>query len=295
MDTVEDYKYIDNKLGYLYRKGLYFLRRRRSFNICRTMLRMFYESVVASAILFAVVYWGSRLRVADANRLNKLIRKASDAVGVELDSLQQCQRGGRCPSFKPSWTMSPTHSIMNSAEMHHRAPQEHSLSFHRSLLQAFSQVLGVVAGSLAGGLNVLLQYVSHFLQAAGVQGGIPINKVTPEGLIFVVQWVLVALVSYWLLSLAFRLVASTVRRTLWLLKVSMAFACFGLILSDRSVETETMAIRLAILVCVCVLFGVGTSRSQPSSAADKTAHLEEQVRILERRLREMERWRRTEE
>ena len=51
------------------------------------MLRIFYESVVASAILFAVAYWGSRLRVADANRLTKLICKASDVVGVELDSL----------------------------------------------------------------------------------------------------------------------------------------------------------------------------------------------------------------
>ncbi|XP_049911756.1 uncharacterized protein LOC126397200 [Epinephelus moara] len=100
VDIVEHYKYlgvfIDNKLDWtkntevLYKKGqsrLYFLRRLRSFNICRTMLRMFYESVVASAILFAVVCWGSRLRVADANRLNKLIRKASDVVGVELDPL----------------------------------------------------------------------------------------------------------------------------------------------------------------------------------------------------------------
>ncbi|XP_062868152.1 phospholipid-transporting ATPase IC [Trichomycterus rosablanca] len=100
VDTVEDYKYlgvyIDNKLDWskntetLYRKGqsrLYFLRRLRSFNICRTMLKIFYESVVASAILYAVACWGSRLKVADANRLNKLIRKASDVVGVELDSL----------------------------------------------------------------------------------------------------------------------------------------------------------------------------------------------------------------
>ena len=47
----------------------------------------FYESVVASAILFAVVCWGSRLRGAKANRLNELIRKASDVAGVELDSL----------------------------------------------------------------------------------------------------------------------------------------------------------------------------------------------------------------
>ena len=103
---VKLYKYlgvcIDNKLDwkknneYLYKKGqshLYFLRRLRSFNICRTMLRMFHDSVIASSILLAAVCCGSRLRVADANRLNKLIRKASDVVGVELDtdSSAQCQ------------------------------------------------------------------------------------------------------------------------------------------------------------------------------------------------------------
>ena len=40
---------------------------------------------MASAILFTVVCWGSRLRVADANRLNKLDRKASDVVWVEVE------------------------------------------------------------------------------------------------------------------------------------------------------------------------------------------------------------------
>lgn len=123
--------------------------------------------------------------------------------------------------------------------------------------------------------------------------GLPFNKVTPEGLIFVVRWVLVALIGYWLLSLAFRLITSTLRRALWLLKISLALVCFGLILSDHTVDTETMGIRLAVLVCVCVVLGVGTSRGP--NAADKAAHLEEQVKILERRLREMERWRRTEE
>lgn len=101
VDTVEEYKYlgvhIDNKLDWarntdaLFKKGqsrLYFLRRLRSFNICRTTLRMFYESVVSSAILFALVCWGSRLKVADSNRLNKVIRKAGDVIGVKLDSLE---------------------------------------------------------------------------------------------------------------------------------------------------------------------------------------------------------------
>ncbi|XP_072240002.1 voltage-gated monoatomic cation channel TMEM109 [Leuresthes tenuis] len=162
-----------------------------------------------------------------------------------------------------------------------------------SVQKAFSQVLDVAAEGLAGGLNILLQYLSHFLHAAGVQVGFPVRKVTPDGLIFVGQWVLVSLICYWLISFALRLVASTLRRALWLLKLGVAFACFGLILSDYRVGTETMAIRLAVLVCVCVILGVGTSSG--SIVADKTARLEEQVKILERRLREMERWTRTEE
>ena len=96
-----DYKYLgvylDNKLNWarnteaLYKKGqsrLYFLRRLRSFNVCRKMLQMFYESVVAGAFLFAVVCWGSGLRASDANRLQKLVKKASSIVGVELGSLK---------------------------------------------------------------------------------------------------------------------------------------------------------------------------------------------------------------
>ena len=91
----------------LYKKGQmpYFLRRLTSFNICQTMLTMFYETVVASALLFAVVCWGSRLRVADAITFNQLICKASDAVGVELDTLTVVS------GFIPFWTMSPTLSM----------------------------------------------------------------------------------------------------------------------------------------------------------------------------------------
>jgi len=43
--------------------------------------------MVASVIFYAVVCWGSRVKAADANRLNKLIRKAGSVLGVELESL----------------------------------------------------------------------------------------------------------------------------------------------------------------------------------------------------------------
>ena len=68
VDTVENYKYLgvwlDRKLDWthntdhLYKRGqsrLYFLRRLRSFNICRKLLWMFYQSVVASVLFYAVV------------------------------------------------------------------------------------------------------------------------------------------------------------------------------------------------------------------------------------------------
>ena len=166
---------------------------------------------------------------------------------------------------------------------------------------------------MAAGLNVILQYVSQLFKTAGIQGiyisihpsihlitndlshflisavGIPIQEVTPQGLIFFTQWVLVALIAYWILSLAFRLVTSTLRQALWLLKVFAALASFGYILSDRGVATETMAIRIGVLVLVCLLLGVGTSRG--TNVSEKTSELENQVRILESRLREMERWR----
>lgn len=117
--------------------------------------------------------------------------------------------------------------------------------------------------------------------------GFPIEDVTPQGVIFVTQWVLVALLTYWILSLVFRVVTYTLRQALWLLKLCAALACFGFILSDRNVPAETMAFRIGGLVLVCVMLGVGPSRD--TNLSDKTSQLEKQVRILERRLREMER------
>ncbi|KAI3352485.1 hypothetical protein L3Q82_005441 [Scortum barcoo] len=64
-----------------YRKGqsrLYFLRRLASFNICKKLLQIFYQSVVASTLLYAVVCWGG-LKKKDAARLDKLLRTGAGA------------------------------------------------------------------------------------------------------------------------------------------------------------------------------------------------------------------------
>ena len=48
---------------------------------------MFYQSVVASVLFYAVVCWGGSTTKRDTSRLDKLIRRAGSVVGMELDSL----------------------------------------------------------------------------------------------------------------------------------------------------------------------------------------------------------------
>ncbi len=123
--SVADYKnlgvHIDNKLDLtlnstvLFKKGqsrLYFLRRLKSFNICNTLLRMFYESVVSSVLSFAVVCWGSSMKVADRNKLDKLIRRAGSVLGMELDPVHVVAERRMLSKFD-SILDNPSHPLHN--------------------------------------------------------------------------------------------------------------------------------------------------------------------------------------
>lgn len=100
VEQVKTYKYLgvqlDEKLDWtantdaLCRKAqsrLYFLRRLASFNVCSELLKMFYRSVVESALFFVVACWGGSIKKKDASRLNKLVKKAGSVVGKVLESL----------------------------------------------------------------------------------------------------------------------------------------------------------------------------------------------------------------
>ena len=102
VEMVDSYKYlgvhINNKLDWtdnteaLYRKGqsrLFFLRRLRSFNVRGELLKLFYQTVVASALFFAVACWGGNAGTTGAGKLNKLVKKAGSVVGASLESLEE--------------------------------------------------------------------------------------------------------------------------------------------------------------------------------------------------------------
>ena len=48
---------------------------------------MFYQSVVASVLFYAVVCWEGSTKKWDAGRLKKLVRKAGSVVGAELECI----------------------------------------------------------------------------------------------------------------------------------------------------------------------------------------------------------------
>lgn len=51
------------------------------------MLEIFYQSVFASVVYFAVVYWGNSIRAGDT-RMNKLNRKTGPVIGCKLDNFE---------------------------------------------------------------------------------------------------------------------------------------------------------------------------------------------------------------
>ena len=53
------------------------------------MLQMFYQSVAESTISLAVVSWGEGIKAKDANRRNKLIKKAESVVDSVLVTLEE--------------------------------------------------------------------------------------------------------------------------------------------------------------------------------------------------------------
>lgn len=193
-----------------------------------------------------------------------------------------------CHSLEWDHQSSPLHNVRSivtsfSEEAHSYLVSMVGEKVVDSCLKSARNGVAFLSESAAAGLNVLFRYLTEILEASGIDVKLPFRQVTPEGVIFVTQWALLALTAYWIMSLILRLVVGAVKQALGLLKVIFTVAMFWLILSDTGAPAETTALRLAGLVCVCVLLGVG------GTSAKRDAHLEDKVKMLERRLRDMER------
>lgn len=102
IEMVGTYKYpsvhLNNKLDQsdytdvFYNKGqrrLCMLKGVRFFGVGRTVSKTFYDTVVASAVLNAVVCWGSGCTERDRKRLNKLVKRDSSVLVCPLESIEE--------------------------------------------------------------------------------------------------------------------------------------------------------------------------------------------------------------
>ncbi|XP_041088058.1 transmembrane protein 109 [Polyodon spathula] len=148
----------------------------------------------------------------------------------------------------------------------------------------FQNVVFTVSEGAATGLNVLVKLISELLTALGVEDRHSLARLqfTHQEVATVLIWTLAALIGYWLLSLALRLVGCVVRRVLWLIKLAAFSGTFLLIV--RRVEDSYQRGALVLgLVLLAVLLG-GFRGSAGETSAARLEGLEQRVAELNRKV-----------
>ncbi|XP_068570776.1 voltage-gated monoatomic cation channel TMEM109 isoform X2 [Cebidichthys violaceus] len=154
----------------------------------------------------------------------------------------------------------------------------------RSAAEFFEMVIRFLAEGAASGLNVIAVYVTEILRVTGFDVGLTSPLFTPEGVAAIAQWGLVALIGYWVLTIALRLLIGVVRRVFWVVKTVLALWLFGLIVTDKHATADTTAVRLGGLVLACVLLTLLTSCSEKTCAVEhRLSTLEGRVKAVEKR------------
>ena len=104
IEIVETYKYlgtvIDNRLTWAdqckavlskSQQRMYFLRKLKAFHVDRTILRLFYESVIESVLLFSCVVWYGGCRKKDFSKLQRISKQAGKITGDAQNLQVACE------------------------------------------------------------------------------------------------------------------------------------------------------------------------------------------------------------
>ncbi|KAK3568773.1 hypothetical protein QTP86_017433, partial [Hemibagrus guttatus] len=155
IELVGRFKYLgvhlNNRLDWLdntdalYKKGqshLHLLRRLGSFGVSRTLLWTFYDTVVASTVLYVIVCWVGGSTERNRKRMNRLVRRASSVLGCPLELVEEV--GERRMLAKLRSIMNNTsHPLYGTVEILWRAfssrllhPQYRKERYHRSFIPA---------------------------------------------------------------------------------------------------------------------------------------------------------------
>ena len=69
---------------------MYFLRKMKSFHVDKTILNLFYVSIVESVILFNSIVWFAGCRKGDLTKLDKIAKQAERVTGARRDLCEEC-------------------------------------------------------------------------------------------------------------------------------------------------------------------------------------------------------------
>ena len=100
IEHVHEYKYlgtlIDDKLRFnkntiavhsRANQQMFFLRKLKKFNVDRTILHLFYQSIIQSVLLFNLICFYGNLTQADKTKLDRPRKIAQRIIGIELPPL----------------------------------------------------------------------------------------------------------------------------------------------------------------------------------------------------------------
>ena len=98
VERVENYKYlgvnINHKLDWhqhtsnvisKINQRLYFVRKLNYFKIDKTLLSLFYGSIIVSVVSFCIVAWGGNAVQKDIQKINRVVKHASKLTGIAQD------------------------------------------------------------------------------------------------------------------------------------------------------------------------------------------------------------------
>lgn len=115
---------------------------------------------------------------------------------------------------------------------------------------------------------------------------VSIPHFTPEGMAFAVKWMLLVVISYYLLCAVLRLTVALFRRGFWMLKVTVFIWFFTRIISDPKASSETMVARMFLLVMFAAVWSIATggkSGTDLTSLESRLTSLEGRVAMMEKR------------
>ena len=89
---------IDSKLTWdgntsaIYKKGqqrMHFMRKLRQYRVDRSIMKLFYQSFIESALTFCLIAWYGALSLDNRSKLSKIVKISSKIAGVQFSCLTQ--------------------------------------------------------------------------------------------------------------------------------------------------------------------------------------------------------------